>query len=157
VLGAKMSKNSFYGILLFLFMLLHSSCSQTIGQDYNKMRWSKLDTKALNEQIITALERWYADSSGCLKLRTGEDSDLLISTFGLDNGNGDSVITVLGQPNFTTEGVEENREGNEINVVRYIYFFRSECSGEDISPSSFISFIISTDTKQVIERRGGVY
>lgn len=147
--------NSYKLLIAFLMLIGYSHLQAVVEED--KAKWKHLDKKLLDNTTTTALERWHTDSLGCLNLRTGKDSDVLIATFGLDNSNSDSVTVVLGQPNFTTKGVENDKEGNEINVVRYIYFFHSECGDDSISPSSFIAFIISTDTKQVVKRVGGVY
>ena len=132
------------------------SCSGQVSQ--NNTKWKNINPKMLEDKhTLAAIERWHTDSLGCMDIRKWEDGNLLIEKFGLNNNTLDSVLKILGKPNYTHRGLYVNQEYKDVEAQKYSYYFNANCHGDTIQPESFIALIISTETDRVIQIKGGVH
>lgn len=137
-----MYKNNFYQLLIAFLILIGSSHVQAVVQN-DKTKWKHLNKKLLDNTTITALERWHTDSVGCLNLRKWDDGQLLIERFKLEVAKKDSVIKVLGQPNYVVTGE---------TITTWTYFIHTWCQDGTIGESEkSLSLTISLKTNKVIE------
>jgi hypothetical protein len=146
--GEIMCKNTLYRLLIAFLILIGSSHVQA-GVQKDRTKWRHLDKRLLTRTTIAALERWYTDSLGCMNLRKWDDGQILIDRFKLRDANKDSVIKVLGQPNYVVDAPE---------TTTWSYHIYKGCeNGLEATPAKGISIKISRRTNKVIDVSLAVY